>query len=107
MNSKDQHEDHKVNIEILGKSYQIKCDKEKVGVLHEAAARLNKEMQMMRRSGVVGMERIAVITALNLASQVNQLEKNVNSNVNVLNGRIVEMQKRIDDALTQVEQLEL
>ncbi len=107
MSKSEQAASQQADIEVLGKTFQIKCSQDKVAALHEAAQRLNQEMQAMRRNGVVGMERIAIIAALNLAGLVNQLENNVNSNVNNFNGRIVEIQKRIDEALTQAEQLEL
>ena len=96
-----------VNIKILGKTFQIRCPSDKTDELHNAAERIEKEMQKMRRGGVVGMERLAVITALNFSRIVNELETSGNSTMNDAGARITKLQKRIDEVLTQAEQLEL
>ena len=104
---KQQEDDPKLTVKLLDKTYQIKCPADKVDDLSAAAERLDKEMRKMRQSGMVGMDRIAIITALNLARLVNELEKTLNKNTSTVSGRLQGIQRRIDDALTQVEQLEL
>ena len=102
-----QEDDPKLTIKLLDKAYQIKCPADKVDALNAAAERFDKEMRKMRQAGMVGIERIAIITGLNLAGIVNELEKTLNTNTSSVSGRIQGIQRRIDDALTQVEQLEL
>ncbi len=67
-----------VEISILGKSYQVACkDEEMKSELLLAAHELNERMQKIRRSGsVVGQERIAVMTALNLCHELQTSKKN-------------------------------
>ncbi|OGT29935.1 MAG: hypothetical protein A3E87_09365 [Gammaproteobacteria bacterium RIFCSPHIGHO2_12_FULL_35_23] len=96
-----------LNISLLDKVFQVKCTVDKIKELNDAADRLDKEMRKMRQAGVVGLDRIAVITALNLTRLVNELEKNLNNNVHVVSSKVKGIQKRIDDSLTHIEQLEL
>lgn len=59
-----------VTVRILERDYQIACPPEEREALLNAADYLSQEMAEIRDSGrVVGMERIAVMVALNLAHQ--------------------------------------
>ena len=58
---------HQVTINILDKEYVIGCPEGSEAELSAAAAQLDKKMREVRDGGkVLGMERIAVMTALNL-----------------------------------------
>ncbi len=60
-----------VSVHILGKDYQVACPKEEREPLIAAAAELDRRMKVIRQSGsVIGVERIAVMAALNLAHEV-------------------------------------
>ena len=55
---------------ILGQSYMLACPPDGEGLLREAVAIVDKEMSAIRDAGKVkARERIAVLTALNLAYQ--------------------------------------
>ena len=98
--------DDNVSVEILGKSYKVKCPIEHVPELRNAAAYVDKEMRQIRDSGkVIGIERIAIITALNVAYQLLNSEHKENKDIDSMSKRIVDMQRRIEEALTQSEQL--
>jgi cell division protein ZapA len=59
-----------VTVRILERDYQVACPPEERESLLNAADYLSREMAEIRDSGrVVGMERIAVMVALNLAHQ--------------------------------------
>jgi cell division protein ZapA len=63
------------SIEILGKTYQIKCHAHEVSSLQKAAEFLEEKMRVTRDgAGVLSIDRIAVITALNIAHQFLNLE---------------------------------
>jgi cell division protein ZapA len=58
-------------ITILDKEYLISCSESEREQLHTAAAFLNDKMRELKATGkVVGTERIAVMAALNIASEL-------------------------------------
>ena len=62
---------HQVTINILDKEYVIGCPEGSEAELSAAAAQLDKKMREVRDGGkVLGMERIAVMTALNLSHEL-------------------------------------
>ena len=97
----------KVTVTIFEKSFQIKCPEDKVHALREAAEHLNREMKKMRQNGVVGMDRIAIIAALNITHQLLETQHQRDEYLKSTTERIRDLQLRIDDALTKAEQLEL
>ena len=59
-----------VETTILGQSYMLACPPDGESLLHEAVAIVDREMSAIRDAGKVkARERIAVLTALNLAYQ--------------------------------------
>ena len=60
-----------VNIKILEKEYQIACPASERAALLDSAEMLNAKMREIRDSGrVVGLDRIAVMAALNMANEL-------------------------------------
>lgn len=63
----------RVNVRILDKEYPVACPPAERDALLESAALLNRKMQEIRKSGmVIGLDRIAVMAALNLAHEFLQ-----------------------------------
>lgn len=96
-----------VTINILDKEFRIACPEDEHDALLAAAHYLNTRMQEARDSGVVGQDRIAIMTALNLAHELlgnkNQRENYVKS----VGSRIQSLQDKIEVALTRSKQMEL
>ncbi|MFZ2209058.1 MAG: cell division protein ZapA [Porticoccaceae bacterium] len=66
-----------VSIRILDKDYQVHCPPEQQDALLSAAHGLDLRMREIRRSGnVIGLERIAVMAALNLSYELMQAQRN-------------------------------
>lgn len=64
-----------VNIRILDKEYQVSCPPEERDALLYSARALDERMRTIRNSGsVIGLERIAVMAALNLTYDLTKLE---------------------------------
>ena len=60
-----------VSIEILDKSYQVACEPEQEDELLLAARDLDAQMRAIRSTGkVIGIERVAIMAALNLSHQL-------------------------------------
>ncbi|MBT8141243.1 MAG: cell division protein ZapA [Gammaproteobacteria bacterium] len=65
----------KIKIKILEKEYDIACPPEERTELLDSAELLNTRMRDIRDSGkVIGLDRIAVMSALNLAHEVVRLK---------------------------------
>jgi cell division protein ZapA len=61
----------RVSVRILEKEYQFACAVEERAALLDSAEYLNAEMRKIRDSGkVVGLDRIAVMAALNMANEL-------------------------------------
>ena len=66
-----------VIIKILDKEYQVACPLEEQGALMQAGQYLDQKMRGIRTSGkVVGLERIAVMAALNISYEMLQNKTN-------------------------------
>ncbi|MCG1053830.1 cell division protein ZapA [Mycetohabitans sp. B5] len=67
-----------IDVSILGQSYRLATSPENEPALHEAAERVDREMNKVRAaSSVRGHDRIAVMAALSIASELLQLQKSV------------------------------
>lgn len=62
-----------VFVKILDKDYQVACPREERSALQQSAELLDERMREIKRSGsVIGLERIAVMAALNLSHELLQ-----------------------------------
>lgn len=100
-------ENHNVSVSILDKAYQVKCPPDNVQELQNAAKYVDQEMRKIRENGVVGLDRIAIITALNIAYSLLYAEQKENKEIGIMAGRLTDMQTRIEELLTQADQGEL
>jgi cell division protein ZapA len=65
----------RVNVRILDRDYQVACPPGEQDALLESAKLLNGKMRDIRKSGaVIGLDRIAVMAALNLAHEFLQTD---------------------------------
>jgi cell division protein ZapA len=97
-----------VNITILGKEFQVASPEDEHQTLLQAANFLDKRMREIRSSGkVLGLERIAIMAALNLSYELLNTPNIDSDTASDLEQRIQLMQNKIDDALTQSEQIGL
>ena len=64
-----------LKIRILDKEYQVNCAPEEREALEYSAEMLNEKMEAIRKgSHIIGLERIAVMAALNLAHDLIRTE---------------------------------
>ncbi len=62
-----------VVVKILDKDYQVACPRDERQALIESAHLLDERMKAIRSTGaVIGLERIAVMAALNLSHELLQ-----------------------------------
>jgi cell division protein ZapA len=97
----------RVSVRILEKEYQVACLPEERSELLDSAEFLNGKMKDIRDAGnIVGLDRIAVMAALNLAHEL--LKRNRNEAIeNEVTERVRQMRERVESALNRGTQLPL
>lgn len=65
-------ESSSVVVHLLDKEYRVACDPGEKEDLLRAARYLDDKMREVKEANVIGLERIAVMTALNLAHELLQ-----------------------------------
>lgn len=97
-----------VNIKILEKEYQVMCPAEDKADLLTSAELLNAKMREIRDSGkVVGLDRIAVMAALNMANDLIQSKDVTETLEGSAKERVQAMRERVESTLQFGQQLEL
>lgn len=95
------------SVEIMGKVYHIKCPKNEVSSLRRAADYLQEQMRKVRESGVLNMDAVAVITALNIVHQLLTVEQHKSQDMQSINQRLLALQAKVEQALVLSAQMEL
>jgi cell division protein ZapA len=103
------HQDQaRVSVRIMEKEYVVACPYDERSALLDAAEFLNARMREIRDTGkVVGLDRIAVMAALNLAHEFlrgKDRESKLDSGVG---HRVRALRERVEGALEKGQQLEL
>jgi cell division protein ZapA len=91
-----------VTIRILGHEYQVGCPENEREALLTSAEYLNRRMSAIQRRGkALGMERIAIMAALNMARELMDINtQRKRSTVDKeINDRLQQLQLKIDAAL--------
>ncbi|NVK21939.1 MAG: cell division protein ZapA [Kangiellaceae bacterium] len=97
-----------INITILGKEFQVASPESEHQQLLQAASFLDKRMKEIRESGkVLGLERIAVMAALNLSYELLNTPSIDADEASIIEQRIQSLNSRVENALKQSEQIEL
>ncbi len=97
----------RVSVRILEKDYQIACPVEERSDLLDSAEFLNSRMREIRDTGkVVGLDRIAVIAALNMANELIRMKKSDGNLESEVGGRLRILRERVESALEKGRQLE-
>jgi cell division protein ZapA len=98
---------NRVSIRILEKEYHVACPAEERRALLDSAEFLNRKMREIRDSGkVVGLDRIAVMAALNIANELLRTQGRDESLETGVADRLRLMRERVETALTRGQQLE-
>ncbi len=97
-----------INVKILEKEYQISCPADERKALVDSAEMLNAKMREIRDSGkVVGLDRIAVMAALNMANDLIVYHGVGDGLQTEAKDKVRAMCERVESALQSGQQLEL
>lgn len=92
-----------VSVSILGKDYQVNCKVEEVDSLMQSAEYLDKKMQEIKSAGnILGLDRIAVMAALNISNDYLAESKKTKTIVNHQQTRIQNLSSKLDSALNRL-----
>ncbi len=98
----------RISVRLLDREYQVACPADERSDLLDSAEYLDAKMREVRDSGkVVGLDRIAVISALNIANELIKMRRS-GSAVDVdLGAKLRTLRERVESALEKGQQLEL
>lgn len=97
----------RVSVRILEKEYPVACLPEERSELLDSAEYVNGKMREIRDGGnVVGLDRIAVMVALNLAHELLKLRR-VDGADTQPGQKVRRMRERVEAALSKAQQLDL
>lgn len=88
-----------VFVKILDKEYQVACPREERQALIESAHLLDERMKAIRGTGaVIGLERIAVMAALNLSHELLQA-RHASGGSNTNQADLLRLHEKLDRSL--------
>jgi len=97
-----------INISILDKEYKIACPSGEQSGLLASAEFLDNKMREVRDSGnIIGSERIAVITALNIAHELLNSTQQQEGLGKDIPPRLKKLEIKISEALEKARQIDI
>jgi len=95
-----------LNISIMGREFRISCSDNEQKELLKATEYLNNKMREIRDAGkVIGVERIAIMAALNITHEFLSTRMEGGFDVGEFKRRISHMQATIDQAMNGQDEL--
>ncbi|KZY28444.1 MULTISPECIES: cell division protein ZapA [unclassified Oleiphilus] len=89
-----------LKVKILEKDYLVACPPDKKDALENAAGHLDEKMREIRSSGkVLGIERIAVMAALNIAYELLESGRDKEGDQEML----LSLEEKLDQALIKAK----
>ena len=96
-----------VTVNIMDREFRVNCDQSEQQNLVDSATSLDQRMREIRETGrVIGVDRIAIMAALNLASELLSTEGNSGEMVDSVNDAIERMQGKIEASLNGTDELD-
>jgi cell division protein ZapA len=97
-----------ISVRILDKEYQVACPPSERTDLLDSAEVLNTKMREIRDSGrIVGLDRIAVMAALNMANDLLHAQERDKALEGNVSDRLKIISDRVDSVLGNSQQLDL
>ena len=97
-----------LTISIMNKEFRVACPEGEEEALQRAARYLSEQMQEIRQSGkVVGMDRIAIMTALNMSHELLCGQSKVQTSQDYAKLRIRALNDRLENAIADGKQLKI
>ena len=95
-----------LQINIMGREFRVACPEEEQKRLLEAVDYLNRKMQDIRSGGkVVGLERIAIMAALNVAHELLSMKVGGGFDMADIKRKMNRMENVLDQAMADQNEL--
>lgn len=95
-----------VTISILDKDYKINCKPEEVTALMQSSNYVDGKMREIKSgAAILSLDRIAVMTALNLANELLDEKKKANSEIDSKSDEISHLTTKLDQALIRLKSI--
>jgi cell division protein ZapA len=93
-----------VTVSILDKDYQINCEPDEVAALRQSAQYLDDKMREIKSSSnVFGLDRLAVMAALNIANDLISQTQKTDRVVTSQEGEIQSLTGKLDRAIDRLK----
>ena len=97
-----------VSVRILDREYQISCPENEVEALRKSAQELDGHMNDIRSNGkIVGVDRIAIMAALNITNDLLKLKLESKSNYVISQDKVTDIGNRISQTIEKNRQHQL
>lgn len=94
-----------VDVSIMGREFRVSCTDDEYEALMSAVSYLDRKMREIRDSGkVIGVERIAIMAALNIAHEL-LTTRTGGFDIGDFKRRINSMQEQIDQEIAEQDDL--
>lgn len=98
----------RATVQIMDSEYRISCPASEQDSLTEAARELSDKMVEIRDSGrVLGVERIAVMAALNLSHELLKCKQENTATKRLINDQLGNLLEKMETALNKTQQMEV
>jgi cell division protein ZapA len=95
-----------LDVSIMGREFRISCSEDEQKELLKATEYLNNKMREIRDTGkIIGVERIAIMAALNITHEFLSTRVEGEFDVGEFKRRIFAMQAAIDQAINGQDEL--
>jgi cell division protein ZapA len=95
-----------LQISIMGREFRVACPEEEQKGLLEAVDYLNRKMLEIKENGkVIGLERIAIMAALNIAHELLSTKVGGGFDIAEIKRRINAMETVLDQAISDQNEL--
>lgn len=93
-----------IDIKIFSKAWKVNCPTGKEEELQEAAKYLDLKMREIKKAGrVIGLERIAIMAALNISHELIHEKKQKEEANRLISEQILHLQNKIEGVLIEDE----
>ncbi len=97
-----------VAVQILDKEYRVACELHERDSLLASAHYLNGKLREIRDTGkVIGLERLAVMAALNMSNELLQQRVRKEDYMLTMGAKVRALQEKVEAALSKSKQLEI
>lgn len=95
-----------LDVTIMGREFRVACPEEQQHELLTSVDYLDKKMREIRDSGkVIGIERIAIMAALNIAHEFLTTRVSANFDIGEFKRRISSMEAALEQAMSEQDEL--